>query len=398
MSRIFKLNDARTIFHIDMNAFFASCEQAAHPELKGVPLIVGGDPERRSGIVLAASYEAKAFGVKTAETLNTALKKCPDAVVVRASKGLYDEMSSKVMALFDEFTPLKEQLSIDEAFLDMTGTEGLFGKPLEAAVLIQKTILEKLDLQSSVGISTNKLLAKMASEMKKPMGITTLYPDEVEEKMWPLPVRELYGVGRKSAEKLEKLKIMTIGELAKSSLLRLTPVFGKMSAESMIESANGRSSDVISGTEEDPKSIGNELTYSEDLSTEEDFKREILVLSEKVAYRLRKHGMKGRTVTVKIKFNDFSVITRAKTLPLKTDNSQAIYETALGLVLENVKRMPVRLLGVSVSQFDSGFEGQIVMEQLLESEESPVDKVMDAIREKYGYDAVSRASILKKKE
>lgn len=386
----------RTIFHIDMNAFFASCEQAAHPELKGLPLIVGGDPQRRSGIVLAASYEAKAFGVKTAETLAAALKKCPDAVVVPASKGLYEEMSRKVMALFDRFTPLREKLSIDEAFLDMTGTQGLFGEPLEAAALIQKTILEELDLQSSVGISTNKLLAKMASEMRKPMGITTLYPEEVPAKLWPLPVGELYGVGRKSVEKLHVLGIRTIGDLARSDLQELAKVFGPAAARSMAAGAKGQSSDAVSGTTEDPKSIGNELTYGQDLYEAQAIRREILRLSEKVSFRLRKHGLKGRTITVKIKFHDFSVITRSKTLDMKTDSSRKIFETAAKLALDNALEKPVRLLGVSASQFDAGMEGQMAFEDFFEEEEDGLDKAMDAIRSKFGYDAITRASVLKK--
>ncbi|MBN2223013.1 MAG: DNA polymerase IV, partial [Vallitaleaceae bacterium] len=174
------------IFHIDMNSFFASCEQVVQPKLRDRAIIVGGDPERRSGIVLAASYEAKKRGVKTTMPIQQALRLCPEAVVVQSTYGLYSKMSKEVMAIFDQYTPLKEQASIDEAFLDMTGTEHLFGTPLEAAKRIQEQILQDLELPCSVGISTNKLLAKMASEMKKPLGITTLYPEEIREKLWPL--------------------------------------------------------------------------------------------------------------------------------------------------------------------------------------------------------------------
>ncbi len=183
------------IFHVDMNSFFASCEQAASPEYAKKPLIVCGDPQNRAGIVLAASYEAKAFGVKTTMPCYEAKRLCPNAIFVPCRHKLYAQVSRKVMAILDGFTPIKEQASIDEAYLDMTGTERLFGESAEAARKIQQRIYDELHIGCSVGISTNKLLAKMASDMKKPMGITELYENDVQQKLWPLPVRALFGVG-----------------------------------------------------------------------------------------------------------------------------------------------------------------------------------------------------------
>lgn len=280
------------IFHVDMNSFFASCEQAEAPQYLGKPLIVCGDPKARSGIVLAASYEAKAFGVKTTMFISDAKRLCPNAVFVPSRHRLYSEYSRKVMAILDDFTPLKEQASIDEAYLDMTGTERLFGESRHAAELIQQRIHDELGLGCSVGISTNKLLAKMA-DMKKPMGITELYEEDVHVKLWSLPVRELFGVGRKTAEKLGAIGINTIGDLAKTEEKLLYGLFGEAMTKYMLEASNGRGTDKLEpeGSVEN-QSIGNENTYSHDLSNLEEIDHELLFISDSVGFRLRKEKSK----------------------------------------------------------------------------------------------------------
>ncbi len=252
----------RSILHVDMNSFFASCEQALHPKLKEKPLIVGGDPKKRRGIVLAASYDAKAYGVKTAMPIWQAMKLCPQAEVIQPTHNLYGKISKEIMKVFDEYTPLKEQVSIDEAFLDMTGTEKLFGTVDDVSKTIQERLLLDLDIPCSVGISCNKLLAKMGSDYKKPLGITKIYPEDVPRMLWQLPVGELYGVGRKTAPALLRIGVKTIGDLAKCSMDALVEVVGQKHAAGLHQSANG-----IDHRPVDPhhrsetKSISNEITF-----------------------------------------------------------------------------------------------------------------------------------------
>lgn len=386
----------RQILHIDMNAFFASCEQAKNPELRKTPLIVGGDPDKRSGIVLAASYDAKRCGVKTTMALHEAAKLCPNATIMKPSGGLYDKMSKQVMAIFDQYTPAMEQVSIDEAFLDMTGTESLFGDILQVAEVIQHRILEELELPCSVGISSNKLLAKMASDYKKPMGITTIYPHEVQEKLWPLKVSDLYGVGKKSVIKLNQIGVKTIGDLAKIHPDILISYFGNNMAQMMIRHAHGISDSSIKPVSEAVKSVGNELTFQKDLTQIKDISKELLVLSDKVGYRLRKKNLKGKTISIKVKFFDFTVITRAKTIDVMTDSTDRIYQVVRELFIVNQYNKPIRLLGVTVSNFDNDTMQQLSLFDQ-GSSTNKLDHMVDEIRKKHGYSAVKRATILEKK-
>ena len=388
----------KTIFHIDMNAFFASCEQARDPGLKQIPLIVGGDPKTRRGIVLAASYDAKAYGVKTTMLIHEAMRLCPNGKVIAASHGLYVEMSKKVMAIFDNYTPLKQQVSIDEAFLDMTGSEHLFGEPIVAAKRIQEDILNQLDLPCSVGIANNKLLAKMASEYEKPMGITTLFEVDFREKIWPLEVGDLYGVGRKTVPKLRTMGIKTIGDLANVKVNVLVDVFGYKTGMYMHESANGIGTDMVDGSVEQPKSIGNEMTYSKDIKEMRLIQEEILLLADRVGYRLRRKMLSGKTVTVKLKYSDFTVMTRSKTLDAPTHHTEIIYETAMTLIHQAWSKKPIRLLGVTVSGFDASDYHQVsLFDMEMTTEKAEVDHMLDEIRNKYGYNSIKRATLLDKK-
>lgn len=383
----------RQIMHIDMNSFYASCEQAANPELRNVPLIVGGDPEKRKGIVLAASYDAKRYGVKTTMTLNEAARLCPDAVFIRANHELYEEMSEQVMQIFAEYAPVMEQLSIDEAFLDMTGTEQLYGDLKKLARKIQNRIMDELMLPCSVGISSNKLLAKMASDFKKPMGITTIYPDDIKEMIWPLKVSELFGVGKKTAMKLNQLGIRTIGELAKTDIGVLSGLLGEGTAMMLHNYANGIDPSPVVSSRDEIKSIGHEMTYPEDLTRIEDILRELLVLVDKTAYRLRQKGQKGKTISIKIKFNDFTLITRAHTISEVTDSADCIYQVAKELVTSCKIAKPIRLLGVTVSNFEDDSIKQLSLFSQ-DNDRKKLDSMLDEIRGKYGFDAIKRAASL----
>lgn len=383
----------RQIMHIDMNSFFASCEQAANPDLRNVPLIVGGDPQKRKGIVLAASYDAKRYGVKTTMTLNEAARLCPDAVFIKANHELYEEMSGQVMKIFAEYAPVMEQLSIDEAFLDMTGTEQLYGNIMQLAKHIQDRIMDELMLPCSVGISSNKLLAKMASDYKKPMGITAIYPEDIEEKIWPLKVSELFGVGKKTAMKLNQLGIRTIGELAKTEISILSGLLGENTAIMLHNSANGIDPSPVISSKDEVKSVGHEMTYPQDLTRIEDILRELLVLVDRTAYRLRQKKLKGRTVSIKIKFNDFTVITRAHTINEVTDSSDCIYQVAKELICSCELTKPIRLLGVTVSNFEDDSIKQLSLFSE-EKDRSRLDAMLDEIRGKYGFDAIKRAANL----
>jgi len=389
----------KLIFHIDMNAFFASCEQTINQELKGKAIAVVGDPSRRSGIVLAASYEAKAFGVKTTMPIYKAIECCKDIILVGSTYGLYSKLSKQVMEIFDEFTPLKEQLSIDEAFLDMTGTEHLFGKPVQAALKIQGKILKELDLACSVGISTNKLLAKMASDMKKPLGITTLYPKEVSEKMWPMPVGDLYGIGKKTVPKLQELGIHTIGDLAKGKAFYLAESFGQQSSRHMISTAKGIGSNhLVPSGRIRVKSVGNELTYSKDIEDSQGIKNELLLLADTVGHRLRHKMLKGRTLQIKIKYNDFTVITRSHTFSKASDSTDFIFEQAFRLVQANRGGKPIRLLGISMTNFESELAHQLsLFDDQQEKDTKKVDHMVDQLRDRYGYSAIQRGSLLDRK-
>ncbi len=388
----------RLIFHIDMNSFFASCEQVLNPELKKKPLIVGGDPKTRRGIVLAASYDAKAYGVYTTMLVNEAMRLCPDAVIIKSTYGLYTEMSKQVMDLFDDYTPLKQQASIDEAYLDMTGTEHLFGDYMTAAKTIQDRILSELGLPCSIGIAHNKLLAKMGSDFKKPMGITTIFEDEIADKLYPLKVGELHGVGKKTVPKLNEIGIRTIGDLANYDEDALIEIFGYNGAISMRTKARGFSSNKVHNDHEPAKSVGNELTYSKDIHDLEHIEEELLLLADKVGYRLRKHRLTGKTISIKLKYSTFKVITRAKTLDAPTHHTEVIYETAVKLVKQGWTGQPLRLIGITVSNFEDEQVRQMsLFEMETVPEHSEVDHMVDEIREKFGYGIIKRATLLDKK-
>jgi DNA polymerase-4 len=390
----------RLIFLVDMNAFFISCEMARNPALKGKPAAVAGDPKQRSGIILAANYEARKYNVKTAMVLHEAKKLCPELITVAPDRELYEKNSNAVMDILSRYTPVIQQNSIDEAWMDLTGCEKLFGSPLEIAQSIMNTISGELDLWCSIGISENKFLAKMASELKKPQGITELYIKDIKEKLWPLSVREMYGIGRQTEQKLIGYAIYTIGDIANCKPEFLKSNFGKY-GEELYRLSNGiDNSPVMSNPIYSSKSISRSTTLPYDTNDSEYIRNILLSLSEEVGYEARKYGYKGRTVAISIKYDDFTTITRQQKVP-RTYLTKDIYNTAVKLYEGNKGRSKlIRLLGVGLSSFEEEESEQISMFELLGSgdetqKEETLEKTIDKLRDRFGNQKIVRGSMLK---
>lgn len=393
----------KIIFLVDMNAFFISCEMARNPELKGKPAAVAGNPRSRHGIILAANYDARKYNVKTTLVVHEARKLCPQLILVPPDRDLYSTKSKEVMSILSRYSPVIEQNSIDEAWMDLTGCEALFGKPLDIAKRIMDDIRSELDLWCSIGISDNKFLAKMASEMKKPLGITEIYAKDVKDKIWPLPVRDMYGIGKQTEKRLINLAVNTIGDLAKFDRSLLKKLFGKYGDELHCLANGIDTSPVMEQPEYTGKSIGRSTTLAKDTTDLEYAKTVLLRLAEEVGTEARKFGSKGKTVSITIKYGDFQSITRQKTVP-PTYLTRDIYKCGICLLQENWNiHRPVRLLGIGISSFsDSGISEQLTLFDLVDNDkanerEENLERAIDAIRTKHGHDKVSRAKLLRGK-
>jgi len=391
----------RIIFLVDMNAFFISCETSRNPELKGKAAAVAGDPKYRSGIILAANYEARKFGVRTTMLIHEAKKLCPGIILVPPDHKFYNRKSREVMDILSKYSPVIQQNSIDEAWIDLTGCTSLFGEPVEIAKKIMNDIYDNLGLWCSIGISENKFLAKMASEFKKPMGITEIWVDDVKEKIWPLPIRQMYGIGKKTEEKLNGMGIYKIGDIANTNRNLLVKAFGKYGDE-LYRLANGIDPSPVS---EQPqrcsKSISRSTTLPRDIVEIENAKIVLLKLAEEVGAEARKYGYKGRTVSITIKYGDFHTITRQKSIQ-PTYLTKDIYKTGADILEENWNpRRPVRLLGIGISNFDGGYAEQLsLLDFTIETgkydrkKEENLEKAIDKIRSKFGTDKIKRALII----
>ena len=389
----------RIIFLVDMNAFFIGCEMTRNAELKGKPAAVAGDPKRRSGIILAANYDARKFGVKTTMVINEAMKLCPSLILVPPDHSFYESKSKEVMDILSTYSPLVEQNSIDEAWVDLTGCETLFGEPLEIAARIMDDIRNQLDLWCSIGISQNKFLAKMASDMKKPLGITEVWEKDIKEKIWPLPIREMYGIGKQTEKKLGNIAIFTIGDIARCDKALLTKLLGK-SGEELHRLSNGIDlSPVSEERHRECKSITRSRTLPQDTNDLEHAKTVLMKLAEEIGMEARKYGIKGKTISIEIKYGDFQSITRQKSIKY-TNLTRNIYETGIEVLTANwnVNR-PVRLLGIRLTNFQGSTSEQMSLFDLGELEvndekEEKIENAMDRIRERYGKDKVLRAKVM----
>ena len=392
----------RIVFHVDVNSAFLSWESVerlkhGESDLREIPAAIGGDIETRHGVILAKSVPAKKYKIQTGEPVVDALRKCPTLVLAKPHHDVYLEYSKAFMKILRQYSDMVEQCSVDEAFVDMTGTRRLFGEPVEAAHRIRNQIREELGFTVNVGISSNKILAKMASDFEKPDKVHTLFPEEVEKKMWPLPVRDLFFVGKAAERKLHSMGIQTIEELAKTEPVLLANVL-KKHGEVIWKYANGLDESPVDPNPTDNKGYGNSTTISFDVTDARTAKNILLSLTDKVVARLRKDDVKVESVTVQIRFCDLTKASHQCSLEAATNITQEIYEKVCMLFDEMWDGTPIRLLGVSTGKVShSGNTGrQMSLFDNTDYEKlEKLDKAMDSIRERFGSQAVQRASFMR---
>lgn len=385
----------RAILHVDMDAFYASVEQLDHPEYRGKPLIVGGSPKAR-GVVSAASYEVRPYGVRSAMPTAKALRLCPHAILIPPRMERYAEMSGAIFEIFARVTPLVQAISLDEAFLDVTACQRLHGDPVSIARRIRVSIKRETSLTASVGVAPCRFAAKIASDLDKPDGLTVIPEEEMHLRLDPLPVAKIWGVGPVTNRRLAGMGITTIGQLRVWPEESLIAQLGQAGGD-LHRLANGVDDSEVCPDEED-KSISHEETFAVDIDDRDVLESELLGLADKVAARLRRRKLQGKVVFLKLRYNDFSTITRRKSLPCPVFLSQDIFTTARELLRERTEagRRPVRLIGVGTAGLSAATEQQ----GSLFGQKSPVDarrerleRVTDDIRAKLGKDSIQRASL-----
>ncbi|MBP3604551.1 MAG: DNA polymerase IV [Lachnospiraceae bacterium] len=393
------------IFHIDVNSAFLSwsalsiLEQGNPTDIREIPSIIGGDIEKRHGVVLAKSIPAKKYGIVTGEPIVHAMRKCPGLHIAEPDHALYHQRSKQLMEFLADICPDIEQVSIDECYMDFTPIQNQYASPIEAACSIKDQVKEKFKFTVNIGISDVKMLAKMASDFKKPDKVHTLFSHEIREKLWPLPVSSLFMCGKSSVETLRKLEIRTIGELATSDRDILYAHL-KSHGITLWEYANGIDSSVVCSAPPETKGIGNSTTLSKDVINREDACKTLLWLSESVGTRLREAGQLAGMVSVEIKYSSFRSVSHQTTLVSPSDSTQLIYQTACRLFDELWDFSPIRLLGIRTSKLASvesptqinlfDYANQLSSREKLEA----LDKTLDSIRKKYGEDSIKRGTFL----
>ena len=390
----------KIIMHIDVNNAFLSWTatkmvKEGKKDLRKTYAIIGGDEKQRSGIVLAKSPLAKKKGVVTGETIYNAKKKCPYLEVYTPEFSYYKKMSNALFSLISKYTPDLEKMSIDECFIDYTPIMHIYGNPLKFAYNIKNEIKKTLGFTVNVGIANNKLCAKMASDFSKPDKVHTLFKTEIKTKMWPLPIDELFGVGKKTAIKLKNLNINTVEELALTDKNKLKPIFKNMT-DDLINSAWGRGSDIVESSIEPPKGIGNETTLNHNIFSKEELHQYLLALSENVTIRLRKQNKYASVVVVTLKNKYFKRFSHQKKLVNATNITEEVYETAKEVLDEMKVDDGIRLIGVRLDGLKDEVNHQVsLFENLEEREETKkLDKTIDNLKEKYGFKIIKKASLI----
>ena len=382
----------RSILHVDMDAFYASVEQRDNPELRGKPVVVGGTSNR--GVVAAASYEARTFGIRSAMPMAEALRRCPDLQRVKSRMSHYKSVSEQIFAIFREFTPTVEGLSLDEAFLDVTASTTLFGQPEKIARDVKQRILDETQLTASVGVATNKLVAKIASELDKPDGLTIVLPEHYAVRLDPLPASVIPGIGRETQKRLSAAGIRTLRELRTAADRTLEPIFGRFTAKTRDRASGIDARPVLPSRAE--KSISAEETYDKDLESREQMDRELLRLTERTASRLRKTHLAASTVQIKIRQSDFKTCTRQRKLNPPANGTDQIYAVAREILQVWRASNPsakIRLLGVGASDLAPA-EQPDLFSAMPDKPDPPIDRMVDEIRDRFGSAAVSRARTL----
>lgn len=399
---------APIIFHIDVNSAFLSwtaveqLKNGAAVDLREIPAIIGGDQKSRHGVVLAKSPAAKRYGIRTGEPVANAFRKCPNLAMYPPDHKMYREKSRQLMAYLRTFTKEIQQVSVDECYMDFTGIADRWNSPVDGAVEIKEGIKERFGFTVNIGISTNKLLAKMASDFEKPDRIHTLYPEEIRVKMWPLPIGNLYMAGRSSVEVLKKLEINTIGDLAQADP-KLIMLHLKSHGKLLWEFANGIGTSVVQSEPDEAKGIGNSTTLPEDAETIEEIRPVFGRLAQSVGNRLKKAGKKAGMVNMEIKYYDFRTVSHQIQLERPTSDPEILQETACSLFLETWSGEPVRLLGIRTSKLTdeaapeqlSIFDIEIPKEP--DEKHKKLKKAMDEINGRFGDGAVMKASLMPKK-
>lgn len=385
---------SKIIICIDMDAFFASVEQRANPKLRGKPIAVIGSGGRT--VVTTRSYEARTYGVKTGMNIYEAKKLCPHLILVVGDNEKYTYTCKELAVIYNRYTPDIEIYSIDEAFLDVTTTHHLFSGPEAIGASIKKEVKDQFGINCTVGIAPNILMAKLASDMAKPDGLKWIKPEDAEPILRDLPVKELWGIGAATTERLEQLGIKTCGELGKAPVRLLRNKFGII-GENLKQMGQGQCARPLIVKEEDPKSIGHSMTLPKDISDREAIKAELLKLSSMVGRRARKHGFVGKKITLTIRYSDFKTFTKQATLQAHSNSTQEIYYNALD-ILDSIKLIDkVRLIGVSLSQLMRDTEDQMALFNDDEKAKSML-KAVDSLNDKYGDFTVTWASYLKTAE